>query len=41
VRIPRQAEHRFHAKPNSHSTPSRTPIPEQAEQRFHGKPNSF
>ena len=31
VRIPRQAEHPFHAKPNSHSTPSRTVIPRQAE----------
>ena len=29
LRIPRQAEHRFHAKPNT--------IPRQAEHRFHGR----
>ena len=32
VRIPHQAEHRFHGKPNSHSTASRTPVPRQAGQ---------
>ena len=32
VRIPRQAEHRFHAKPNRHSTASRTAIPREGEQ---------
>ena len=31
MRIPRQAEHRFHAKPNGHSTASRTPIPREGE----------
>jgi hypothetical protein len=40
VRAPRQAEHRFHTKPNTDSTPSRTAIPQQAEHRFHAKPNT-
>jgi hypothetical protein len=30
--IPRQAEHRFHAKPNTDSMARRTPIPWQGEQ---------
>jgi len=29
-----------HAKPNTDSTRSRTPVPRQAEQPFHGKPNT-
>jgi hypothetical protein len=32
VRIPRQAEHRFHAKANTDSTARRTVIPRQGEQ---------
>ena len=31
LRIPRQAEHRFHGKANTHSAPSRTPIPREGE----------
>jgi hypothetical protein len=40
ARYPDRSACVFRAKPNTDSTPSRTPIPRQAEHRFHGKPNS-